>query len=226
MHHFLAIIVVIAGLSFGSANAASIRIDFSGEFDQCHDCNKSSIGELFGRSFSGSILFDNTSLDRELDPEVGVYENTTAPYGFSLSVNGHSAFHINDLVPLRILVLDNGGNLTNRDIVQITAISGDWAYDFTLSSPFPGDISTEFSGDQIPSLPILENSFRATFSIYDPSGLLIEGDLANTGTVGSMGYQSFGSLEYSVSQVPLPGAAFLLSSSLLALFGSFWRRSS
>lgn len=185
--------ILLVTLGYGQAiHAAPVTVTFTGTIT-------SKSGDFLGATgpVSGSFTYDSVAgSDLNGSASIGVYSFAGAPYVFSVQVGG---FGILDGTSTLVQVGDDGAILPGFDTFQLAGTDG--AYQSRID--WTGPTST-FSGDDIPDLSVIL-SMNPLFAITN----------FNSGQT-----ELFASLNsLSVSAVPLPAAAWLLGSGLLALVG-------
>lgn len=185
--------IILGTLGYGQAtHAAPVTVTFTGTVT-------SKSGDFLGATgpVSGNFTYDSVAgSDFNGSASIGVYSFAGAPYVFSVQVDGFGTL---DGTSTLVQVGDDGAILPGSDTFQLAGTDG--AYQSRID--WTGPTST-FSGDGIPDISVIL-TMNPLFVISNSNS----GQLELLASLDSL----------SVSAVPLPAAAWLLGSGLLALVG-------
>lgn len=185
--------ILLGTLAYGQAShAAPVTVTFTGTVT-----NKS--GDFAGATgpVSGTFIYDSVAGD-DLNgsASIGLYSFAGDPYGFSVQVDGFGSL---DGTSTLVQVGDDGAVLPGSDTFQVAGTDGIYQSRIDWTGP-----TSTFSGDGIPDLSVILT--------MNPLFVITNFSSGQTELLASLD-------SLSVSAVPLPAAAWLLGSGLLALVG-------
>lgn len=218
-HPWIVEIVFLSGIiSCGSAAAAQIQIEFSGEFATCSEFSLSCaldnpLRNLINTSFSGVIRFPDTGVDLLPDDDEKGRYMFAAPAYMSVTT-AIPEFNLEEFGPIVLFVSNCIGNACafNEDVFSVFATKGDYLYNFSS-----GAIRPPLETDELPSEARLRDGSFPSFSI-------ISSDFEHHINIDIVNNRTISPLNVSISSIPIPPMAVAFCSAVGLLMRTKLRR--